>query len=162
MPPPVGEVELLRPLRPARDNPIVGRGRVVIASIAVAVAVIGLVAGIAIPGDDGRSYAPEDVAAALNAEGLRVEESDLTTQVFGATNTAAFLPADGGFTVIVLDSDRSARNAFRQYEGDTDADTFELRAGNVLVLADSSNSHAPLPSETRRRIRRAVAALAGP
>jgi hypothetical protein len=82
--------------------------------------------------------------------------------VFGATNTAAFLPADGGFTVIVLDSDRSARNAFRQYEGDTDADTFELRAGNVLVLADSSNSHAPLPSETRRRIRRAVAALAGP
>jgi len=132
-------------------------GRIVIASVAVAVAVV-IVASVTTTRDDGQSLDPKDVATALNAQGLDVTASDLIP-LFGARNTAVFLPADGGFTVIVLDSDRAARDAFAQYEGDTDPDTFELRAGNVIILADGSNSDAPLPSETRRRIRRAVADL---
>ena len=133
-------------------------GRIVIASVAVALVIV---ASVTTTRDDGQSFDPKDVAAALNAQGLDVRASDLIP-LFGARNTAVFLPADGGFTVVVLDSDRAARDAFVQYEGDTDPDTFELRAGNVLILADGSNSETPLPVETRRRIRRAVAAVAGP
>jgi hypothetical protein len=62
-------------------------------------------------------------------------------------------------TVLVLESDQAARDAFAPYASDIDSDTFELLTGNVIILADASNSDTPLPEATRIRIRQAVERL---
>jgi hypothetical protein len=134
----------------------VARGLAGVVGLAVlAVAAISIV--VVRDGDD-RSYGTSEVLDALSAQGLDVSEvTPGRATLFGR----AFLrPGDGSFTVLVLPSDREARNSFRQYEGDTDPDTFELREGNVIIIADFSNSDTPLPLDTRRRIRRAMTALA--
>jgi hypothetical protein len=70
------------------------------------------------------------------------------------------MPRDGAFAVIVYGTDDQARDAFRQDDhGHRRFDTFELRSGTVLIVADFSNADQPLPSETLDRIRRAVTAL---
>lgn len=134
-------------------TPIVHLGRrvVLVGSLAVAALVV-VVAFVALR-NDGRSYSVAEVSAALNGQGLDVRE------VGHAGDEAALMPSDQSFTVLVLRSDEAARNSFRQYEGDTDPNTFELRARNVIILADFSNSETPLPASTRERIRRAVATL---
>jgi len=138
----------------------VGRGRAVVAAVAiVAFAAVLVVAAF----QDARSHDPAQVAEALRAHGLDVQEVRLDGYAGLAAGGAVLMPRDGAFTVVVYGTDDQARDAFRQYETTiTDADTFdtfELRSGNVLILADFSNADQPLPSETRDRIRRAVAAL---
>jgi hypothetical protein len=138
----------------------VGRGRVVVAGLAVAAAVALAIA--ALLRDGPGTFEPAEVAHVLRSQGLDVNEIDAVTpggRAVLTTANAVLMPHDESFVVLVLGSDDQARDAFRQYETDTDPDTFELRAGNVLVLADGSNGETPLPADTRRRIRQAVAAL---
>jgi hypothetical protein len=90
---------------------------------------------------------------AISRQGLDVSEYTMSGKVY------ALLPHDGSFTALVMESDDAARDAFDQYEGCTDPETFETLAGNVIVLADASNAPTPLPHQTRRRIMRALREL---
>jgi hypothetical protein len=148
----------------ARDGveaPLTGRSwRVVVVTVVVAAVVVGAVVLFGGRGSGARSYEPGEVVDALRAQGLDMRAPQTKGATGGMLYQGAFIePVDGSFTVLVLPTDREAAVSFRPYEADTDPDTFELRAGNVLFIADYSNRDTPLSRDTRRRIRRAVAAL---
>jgi hypothetical protein len=126
-------------------------GRVVLIVSLAAVCVVASIVIALVVADEGRaSYTPDEVAAALRAQGLRVSVAQRSD------GAAALLPRDGAFTVLVLESDRTAREAFTPYKGDADPETVELLAGNVIVLADASNSTTSLPQRIRAKLVRAL------
>jgi hypothetical protein len=132
---------------------VLGR-RVVLIGVLVGVCVGGsIVTAVVLTDSEPRSYTPAEVAMALAMEGLDVSE-------FGAGEYGSVLiPGGNAFTVLVLGSDRAARRAFDPYQARTDPDTFELLEGNVIVVADGSNSPKPLARATRTKIKRAIEQL---
>jgi hypothetical protein len=123
--------------------------------VAGAVALLALSAVVVLR-DNKRSYTPDEVSSALARQGLDVSEA------VASGEASALLPRDESFTVLVLESDDMARDAYEPYEDDVDPDTFEALAGNVIVLADGSNAPTPLPRATRARIMRALDELGAP
>jgi hypothetical protein len=108
--------------------------------------------------DDAATYTPGLVESTFNHQGLAVRQVSAPEGV-DTHGDHALTPIDGAFTVLVLRSDSEAKKAFRQYEGVNNPTTFYLRDGNLIVLADGSNSSVPLSVKTRARIWDAVSDL---
>jgi len=127
---------------------------VALIGLLTALAVVAATAiGVLFSDEERPSYTPADVSAALAMEGLHV------SPLGRSDGGSALLPPDGSFTVLVLQSNKVAQRAFEPYRSDVDPETFEVLAGNVIVLADFSNSTMPLPVATRAGIMRAVERL---
>jgi hypothetical protein len=104
------------------------------------------------------TYTADQVASAFNRQGLPIRKVSPPERI--STHGSSYLtPDDGAFTVLVMGSDSEAEKDFKPYEGDVDPDNFQLRDANLVVIADYSNSDAPLPAVTRSQIRAAVRSL---
>lgn len=102
------------------------------------------------------TFTSDQVESAFNRQGLSIRKVSVPGAVFGGSYLS---PDDGAFTVLVLGSIAEAERSFAPWETNAGPDTFELREGNVIVIADASNSDKPLPPTIRARIRAAVRPL---
>ena len=114
----------------------------------------GAVASFVALSNTSATYSAEQTQSAFKQHGLGLN------RVGGPIDGTTYLtPTDGAFTVLVVRSDSLAEKWFEPYARDEDLNTVELRAANLIVLADHSNSDVPLAAATRSKIRAAVASL---
>jgi hypothetical protein len=132
--------------------------RAAIAFVTV-LALVGAIYGLHRASSNGATYSADEVVAAFADQQLAIRRIEPPKGSRDNLGGSAFLPADERFTLIVVDSDKTAEDWFKPYLRDTSPDTFEAREGNIIVIADGSNSDLPLPVSTGLKIRAALREL---
>jgi hypothetical protein len=127
--------------------------------------VVGVVVGAGIASfmltrsDTSSSYSIREVTDAFASEGMplaRLRAYSFDTA--GSDNSAALVPEDASFVVIVASSRRLAAEWFAPYKH-LEGPAYGLLEGNVIVEADDQISGGPVSATARSAIARVVTRL---